>query len=237
MVSFKALHPRRFRMSPMQLEEIFPLCTSSLKAFTYEASEVISLHVDQKFPYMVQSSDGVRHLEKHSTSLESLHIDLRIRTYMSRDTKIYSMPNLGSFTALQELLLNSDAVYNTQSLELSDQDSLASFLPPNITSLTLDLGNLTSLHLLNAYGGGLADLKKREPGRFPGLGKVICDTENMFDKSHGHPKDVLSQAGISLEYKEFPRSDWIYDRERLVVSPLFGRLSSAEDEFPDHWLL
>lgn len=83
---------------------------------------------------MIQAHDAIKALETHNKSLESLHLDLRIRTHVSRDTKIGPKPVLKYFTALQKLFINTDAVYNTQSLEsqLSDDVSLAQFPPPNI---------------------------------------------------------------------------------------------------------
>ncbi|KAL9571595.1 hypothetical protein ACKAV7_004237 [Fusarium commune] len=217
--SLKALHLRGFRLSPDQLAKILPSCTGSLKAFTYEAT---------------CAHDIVRHLEKHRASLESLHLDLRIRAFMSRDTKIDPMPHLETFTALQELFLNSDAVYNTQSLEFPDEKSLTSFLPPSIMSLTLVEPDFPQPpERLQKGLSGLANLR-REQSRFPRLKRVTCDVKKIFDESH--TKDLLSQVGIGLEYKEFPRSDWAYNRERLVASPFISSLSIDDEDLPTAWL-
>ncbi|KAF5693898.1 hypothetical protein FDENT_1590 [Fusarium denticulatum] len=217
--SLKALHLRGFRLSPDQLAKILPSCTGSLKAFTYEATE---------------ASDVVRHLEKHCTSLESLHLDLRIRAFMSRDTKIDPMPHLETFTALQDLFLNSDAVYNTQSLEFPDEKSLTSFLPPSILSLTLVEPDFPPPpERLQKGLSGLANLR-REQGRFPRLKRVTCDVKKIFDESH--TEDLLSQVGIGLKYREFPRSDWAYNRQRLVASPFISSLSIDDEDLPTAWL-
>ncbi|EXK42999.1 hypothetical protein FOXG_01458 [Fusarium oxysporum f. sp. lycopersici 4287] len=232
--SLKALHLRGFRLSPDQLAKILPSCTGSLKAFTYEATGVTSLHIDQLYNWQVQASDVVRHLEKHRKSLESLHLDLRIRAFMSRDTKIDPMPHLETFTALQELFLNSDAVYSTQSLEIPDEKSLTSFLPPSITSLTLVEPDFPPPpERLQKGLSGLANLR-REQSRFPRLKRVTCDVKKIFDESH--TKDLLSQVGIGLGYKEFPRSDWAYNRERLVTSPFISSLSIDDEDLPTAWL-
>ncbi|KAF5585184.1 hypothetical protein FPANT_7574 [Fusarium pseudoanthophilum] len=232
--SLKALHLRGFRLSPDQLAKILPSCTGSLRVFTYEATDVTSLHIDELYNWQVQASDVVRHLEKHCTTLESLHLDLRIRAFMSRDTKIDPMPHLETFTALQELFLNSDAVYNTQSLEFPDEKSLTSFLPPSIVSLTLVEPDFPSPpERLQKGLSGLANLR-REQGRFPRLKQVTCDVKKIFDESH--TEDLLLEVGIGLEYKEFPRSDWAYNRERLVASPFISSLSIDDEDLPTAWL-
>jgi hypothetical protein len=209
--SLKALHLRGFRLGPDQLAKILPSCTGSLKAFTYEATGVTSLHIDQLYNWQVQASDVVRHLEK-----------------------IDPMPHLETFTALQELFLNSDAVYSTQSLEIPDEKSLTSFLPPSITSLTLVEPDFPPPpERLQKGLSGLANLR-REQSRFPRLKRVTCDVKKIFDESH--TKDLLSQVGIGLGYKEFPRSDWAYNRERLVTSPFISSLSIDDEDLPTAWL-
>ncbi|KAF4336170.1 hypothetical protein FBEOM_9972 [Fusarium beomiforme] len=217
--SLRALHLRGFKLSPAELDTILPSCTGSLTAFTYEAVDVISLHIDLLHNSQIQASDVVRHLKKHSASLQSLHLDLRIRVYSSQDTTIDPMPRLRNFVALQELILNSGSVYNTQSLEFPDEKSLTSFLPPNITSLTLvEPGFPMAPERLQKGLLGLVDFR-REQGQFSRLKRVICDIGGIFEEAH--TQDLLAQVGIELEYKQFPRSDWTYDRERLVASPMY----------------
>jgi hypothetical protein len=211
--SLKALHLRRFRMSVDHLKTIVSSCTGQLRTFTYEASEIVAFHVDENSAFMIQARDAVQVLEKHNESLESLHLDLRIRTHMSRDTKIEPMPSLESFTALQELFINTDAVYNTQSFELQlpDEVSLTRFLPPNIASLNLVEPDLPlSSECLHKGLVGLADLKRRDPSRFSRLKQVTSDTKKIFEEHY--IKNVLSEVGVDLTYKEFPRPDWSYDR-------------------------
>jgi hypothetical protein len=211
--SLKALHLRRFRMSVDHLKTIVSSCTGQLRTFTYEASEIVAFHVDENSAFMIQARDAVQVLEKHNESLESLHLDLRIRTHMSRDTKIEPMPSLESFTALQELFINTDAVYNTQSFELQlpDEVSLTRFLPPNIASLNLVEPDLPlSSECLHKGLVGLADLKRRDPSRFSRLKQVTSDTKKIFEEHY--IKNVLSEVGVDLIYKEFPRPDWSYDR-------------------------
>ncbi|KAH6978886.1 hypothetical protein EDB82DRAFT_506557 [Fusarium venenatum] len=211
--SLKALHLRRFRMSVDQLKSMISSCTGQLRTFTYEASEIVAFHVDENSPFMIQACDAVKVLERYNTSLESLHLDLRIRIHMSRDTKIGPMPSLEGFTALQELFINTDAVYNTQSLELQlpDDVSLTRFLPPNIMSLHLVEPDLpSSSERLQKGLVGLADVKRLDPSRFSKLKQVTCDTKKIFEEHY--IKNALSEVGIDLVYKEFPRPDWSYDR-------------------------
>ncbi|KAL6924344.1 hypothetical protein ACHAPO_003564 [Fusarium lateritium] len=241
--SLKSLHLRRFRMSVDQLKSMISSCTGQLRTFTYEASEIVAFHVDENSPFMIQACDAVKVLERYNASLESLHLDLRIRIHMSRDTKIGPMPSLEGFTALQELFINTDAIYNTQSLELQlpDDVSLTRFLPPNIMSLYLVEPDLpSSSERLQKGLVGLADVKRRDPSRFSKLKQVTCDTKKIFEEHY--IKNVLSEVGIGLVYKEFPRPDWSYDRipfsvlldeyreefQRCGYMPLPGELSDDD---------
>ncbi|KPA39571.1 hypothetical protein FLAG1_07574 [Fusarium langsethiae] len=206
--SLKALHLGRFRMSVDQLKSMVSSCTGQLRTFAYEASDIVTFHADENSPFMIQARDAVTALETHNESLESLHLDLRIRTHMSRYTKIEPMPSLESFTALQKLFINTDAVYNTQSLELQlpDDASLTRFLPPDIVFLHLVEPDLpSSSECLQKGLVGLADAKRRDPSRFPKLKQVTCDTKKIFEEHY--IKNVLSGVGIDLTYKEFPRPD------------------------------
>jgi hypothetical protein len=219
--SLKALELRGFRLSP-ELDKILPSCTGSLKAFTYEATLATSSHTDQLHRWQVQASHIVSHLEKHRASLELLHLDLRIRGFMSRDTKTDPMPHLENFAALQELFLNSNSVHSTQNLEFPDEKSLTSFLPPNITSLTLVEPDFPPPpERLQKWLLGLANIR-REQSRFPRLKRVACDAKNIFEESH--TKDLLSQVGTGLQYKKFPKPDWAYDRLSSVDSPFISSM-------------
>ncbi|RGP60713.1 hypothetical protein FLONG3_10769 [Fusarium longipes] len=187
-------------------------------SFSYEASEIIAFHVDENSSFMIQARDAVKALEKHNESLESLHLNLRIRTHMRRDTKIEPMPSLESFTCLQKLFINIDAVYNTQSLELQlpDEVSLTRFLPPNLTFLHLVEPDFPpSSQRLQKGLVGLADLKRQDPSQLSKLKQVTCDTKKVFGEHY--IKNVLSEAGIDLIYKAFPRLDWSYDRISFSV--------------------
>ncbi|CAG1991961.1 unnamed protein product [Fusarium graminearum] len=139
MLHLHTLHLRKFRMSIEQPKSMISFCIGQLGTFTYETSEIVARHIDQNSSFMIQAHDAIQALETHNKSLESLHLDLRIRTHVSRDTKIGPKPVLKYFTALQKLFINTDAVYNTQSFEsqLSNDVPLTQFLPPNIVSLHL----------------------------------------------------------------------------------------------------
>ncbi|KAH7189150.1 uncharacterized protein B0J16DRAFT_318788 [Fusarium flagelliforme] len=215
--TIKMLHLRRFRMSVKQLESILSSCTGQLRTFTYEASDIVAYHVDENTSFMIQARDAIQVLEKHNKSLEKLHLDLRIRTFMCRNTKIAPMSSLETFTTLQELLINTDAVYNDQSsqLQLADEILLTRFLPPNIVSLHLVEPEFPTLPARIQRGLiGLADLKSRDSSRFPNLKQVTCDNKEMFKEYY--VRNVLSEVGIDLIHKEFPRPDWSYDRGHLI---------------------
>ncbi|RBR11425.1 uncharacterized protein FIESC28_09039 [Fusarium coffeatum] len=215
--TIKTLHLRKFRMSVRQLESILSSCTGQLRTFTYEASDIVAYHVDENSSFMIQARDAIQALEKHSQRLEKLHLDLRIRTFMCRNTKIAPMPSLETFTTLQELLINTDAVYNDQSsqLQLADETLLTRFLPPNIVSLHLVEPEFPTRPARIQRGlAGLAELKRRDWGRFPNLKQVTCDNKEIFKEYY--VRNVLSEVGIDLIYKEFPRPDWSYDRGHLI---------------------
>lgn len=85
---------------------------------------------------IIQARDAVEALKKHKESLELLHLGLH--TIISR-TKTRLMPSMEHFTALQELFLTTDKLYDIQSLRsrLPVGESLTRVLPPNIVSLYL----------------------------------------------------------------------------------------------------
>ncbi|KAF4455165.1 hypothetical protein FALBO_15696 [Fusarium albosuccineum] len=225
----KSLRHRKVAINEHNFRRIASCAPVGLSSFVYEASRVQMASVDLSATSVVQPRVAVRQLARHRETLKSLHLDLRFRTRFHRDTTMEPMPSLGRFTALEELFIVTNSVYNNRSLGLPDDQTLVKLLPSSIVSLSIASPEFPPHHERVLKGlAGLAEHKRQHPERFPQLKWLRCDVKQVFEDNS--VKDMLSEVGVDLEYQEFPRPDWSYKREPLAlpVPATMGTLNPNE---------
>ncbi|PLB46034.1 hypothetical protein P170DRAFT_467201 [Aspergillus steynii IBT 23096] len=201
--NLKHLHLTFSRLSERSLQSLLSTC-SGLQSFFYEAST----HFNRlSCTYHFRLSSAIKHLARHRASLQSLHLDLRARGFISPAQEDRISFTLRDFTSLTHLFLNIDEFHShwiaADPDPAGDQNLLVHLLPFSIVSLHL-AGHITDeLPRLESSLLGLAHATLH--GQFPTLEEVRWDeSEKLADEAQ--VRSVFADAGVSFEYDTWPLS-------------------------------
>ncbi|KAL2809092.1 hypothetical protein BJX63DRAFT_406850 [Aspergillus granulosus] len=182
--------------------------------------------------------DAVKHLSNHCKTLESVHLDLRMRGFRQCTPEPRVASSFQHFTTLNHLFLNLDelhTVYMTPHPS-GDQGLLAELLPSTITSLHL-AGQITDeLPRMKQSLIGLAEAALSS--QLPMLEVVRWDeNERLGD---GFPvRTMFSAAGIDFEYSNWPLSMSTLGEKQIISHPSYfddGYRVYGIDYIPHHEL-
>ncbi|KAM5342714.1 hypothetical protein ACJ41O_013680 [Fusarium nematophilum] len=210
----KTVRLRAPMLDTSDLSTLLSSFTGGIDTFEFTTLWANMWCVDEGTRMMVPPRTLVRLLGRFKSTLESLQLDFRYRVHKDLDKRLEPIQTLKDFTALEDLFITTNSVYNTKSLELPDDQSLVNLLPPSVVTLILaDHEFPPPPERLQRGLLGLAAHMKRNERHFSKLKVIKCDTKAMFADSH--VMDKLSELGIDLKYEEFTRRDWSYKREPL----------------------
>jgi hypothetical protein len=184
------------------LKVLLSSCTC-LRSFAYESAfyQYSTYASEENF----RLHHAVEYLHHCRETLESVHLDLRLRgrPWPGTHEPATPMPTFCDFPAMKDLFVN---LQELKTLALADVKILPEFLPPNIECLQLP-GEIDECHVVwprdrqIALLSGLAEVMAQ--GGFPKLKEVHC--ENFLG-----PPDVevissrLAAVGVDISYRSWP---------------------------------
>ncbi|KAI9035003.1 uncharacterized protein KD926_004830 [Aspergillus affinis] len=211
LAKLKTLYITRGGMTAMDLDALISCC-DNLRSFVYEASNVplsrLSRERNQKPDYSqvhFRAFHTAQFLHRHRATLESVHIDLRLRNEFSGDDKREPpLPfSFQDFHALRHLFLNFTALYDSPwDQSFANSEGIVRSLPPSIVSLYL------------ASGGGPVDRSRTQEdllclakvasqGKFPNLREVRCGGGDTSDDG-SILSTTFAAAGVDFAYSSWP---------------------------------
>ncbi|RDW67564.1 hypothetical protein BP6252_08960 [Coleophoma cylindrospora] len=193
------------RLGEKNLEAILSACPG-LCTFVYEAAsnqlegQCVMLDGGDHF----QPSSAVGYLRRHSRTLKSVHLDLRLRGWspLTEGQQVTPVFNFADFTALEHLFINASEVFGTSWKESpADLRCLMKLLPPSITSLHL-AGEVGNARLRLAKG--LLDLAEAvSQGEFPQFKQIRCDIQQLLDDDYDVAA-TFAAVGVDFGYDSWP---------------------------------
>ncbi|UZP42844.1 hypothetical protein NXS19_010660 [Fusarium pseudograminearum] len=177
-------------LSANTLRRLLDACTGGLVAFEFEAYKRVHESPRCGFedydnyipapPHMLrdlhfQPSDVIQILQKHKSTLRTLHLDLTNRQH--RTKKIPLDVNLKDFSTLQHVFINAIQLFGWIPLveENMEHEVLVRLLPRSIVSLVIHRENFRRQCRVKEALFALADSKSRSPDHFPFLKHVACN--------------------------------------------------------------
>ncbi|RSM15517.1 hypothetical protein CDV31_004953 [Fusarium ambrosium] len=211
------------------VQKILSSSSKSLSRFSYQ-TYFVGYSIDRSVNEVLQPRTAVNLLTKVRSTLRSLHLDMRFRVSFNEESRVKPIPSLKQFTALEELFLTTNSVYNGTST-ISDEESLVHLLPQSIESVTfVDHEFPPQPDRLRRGFLGLAEAKG-DDGQFPNLkllrydSKPICEDEKI--------RHAFSQVGVDFKYQEFPTRHWSYSRDPLPPRSPLPALEDDDSEFDE----
>ncbi|KAF4965823.1 hypothetical protein FSARC_6416 [Fusarium sarcochroum] len=186
-----------------EIEEVLDSYKQPLSTFIYEPE------TDERPSHILQPSLAISLLDRFHTSLRSLHLDLRFRTFpdgVTAHVKPMPIPSLKKFGALEEIFISLNTIFGGDQIVPKPiyEHTLVEYLPESIISVTaVKTNTLAFPHHLQKGLIGFADAKKRDKTIFPHLKLVRCDSRHVCNDTI--TRGLLKQVGVALVYQEFPR--------------------------------
>ncbi|CEL05140.1 hypothetical protein ASPCAL06260 [Aspergillus calidoustus] len=238
LANLKYLRMTLDRSPSSRLEVLLSSCTS-LRSFTYESAvyQYSTYRSEENF----RLHHAVEYLHHSRETLESVHLDLRLRGRPRPGTHepATAIPSFRNFPAMKKLLVN---LQEFKTLPLADVKILPEFLPPNIGFLQLP-GEIDECHVDRPREreipvlSGLAEAIAQ--GGFPKLKEIQCD-------DFLGPPDVevitsrLAAVGVAVGYRTWPSTTFTLDDTKWSDLPtMFSPPAGYENEigysipFPD----
>ncbi|ROV95481.1 hypothetical protein VPNG_08886 [Cytospora leucostoma] len=228
------LHLRHLRLTQSSLTDhsfgaLLSACAPGLETIVYEASYPFwqFVHCDgitTSPPNSRQPTDPLfRHLVKFEATLKSLYLDLRCRERLTGrhgplegweggwTYPLTGTDTLASFSALEDVFLNTSLIYSPEQPVTADLEMLTRFLPPNVRTLKLAGGSHSAdqdrlakslLHLAK-----VAAAATECDDRFSRLERVTCDASIAQELDEMAVREVFATAGIDFAYDSWSLSE------------------------------
>jgi hypothetical protein len=210
---------QRLLSSCGSLQTFFYEATSNPERRKYDFSDFYPLRFVRKGNIHFRLADAVKHLRAHCNTLESVHLDLRLRGFTHCTPEPWESFSFEQFTTLKRLLLTLDEFHTVyMNPHPSPDQGLSKLLPPRITSLSL-AGQITAeLPHMEESLSGLAKAVSR--GELPDLEVVRWDEHQML--SADFPvHSLFSAAGVDFGYRTFPLSKSTLGESQSIVYPSY----------------
>jgi hypothetical protein len=222
-------------LSEQTLQRLLSAC-GSLRTFYYEATFNPERYTIGYYPLNLVYTgnihfglaDAVRHLRSyHCNTLESVHLDLRMRGFTPCSPAPWSAFSFQDFTRLQHLFLTLDEFHTVyMDPHPIPKQGLTSLLPSSLTSLYF-AGQITpELPRIEQNLHGLAEAVS-SGDQLPNLKVMRWDeTDILSEKFLVDTMPILSAAGVDFIYTAWPLS-----RSTLGESQSIGHPSFFDDGF------
>ncbi|KAL2808290.1 hypothetical protein BJX63DRAFT_436276 [Aspergillus granulosus] len=211
---------QRLLSSCGSLRTFFYEATSNPERRKYDFSDFYPLRLVRKGNIHFRLADAVKHLRSHCNTLESVHLDLRMRGFTHCTPEPWDAFGFEQFTTLKHLLLLTLDEFHTAYMNPhpSPDQGLSKLLPPSITSLSL-AGQITEeLPRMEESLSGLAEAVSR--GELPILEVVRWDEHQML--SANFPvRTMFSAAGVDFSYSTFPLSKSTLGESQSITHPSY----------------
>ncbi|KAJ0418464.1 hypothetical protein BJY00DRAFT_315014 [Aspergillus carlsbadensis] len=204
---------------------------SSLQTFHYEATSNPERYNIGYYPLNLVYTgnihfrlvDAVRHLRSlHCNTLESVHLDLRMRGFTPCTPEPWAAFSFQNFTRLQHLSLTLDEFHPVyMDPHLTPRQGLTALLPSALTSLSL-AGQITQEPpRMEQSLRGLAEAVSRGY-RFPNLKVVRWDeTQRLSDDFTIKITPMFSEAGVDFSYTAWPLSRSTLGESQSLAHPSY----------------
>ncbi|KAL3439983.1 hypothetical protein BJX65DRAFT_317140 [Aspergillus insuetus] len=235
MPSLKNLRLTYSWLNEQTLQRILSSC-ASLRTFYYEATFNPERYNIGYYPLNLVYTgnihfgltDAVRHLRSHHcNTLESVHLDLRMRGFTPCTLEPWSAFSFQDFKRLQHLFLTLDEFHTVyMDPHPIPKQGLTSLLPSTLTSLSL-AGQITpELPRMEQNLRGLAEAVS-SGDQLPNLKVIRWDeTETLTEEFSVDFMPIFSAAGVDFTYTAWPLS-----RSTLGESQSIGHPSYFDDGF------
>ncbi|KAL2869082.1 uncharacterized protein BJX67DRAFT_379561 [Aspergillus lucknowensis] len=214
-------------LSERTLQRLLSSC-GSLRTFFYETTSNPERKFSEYYPRPLvrkgnihfSLADAVKHLQRHSNTLQSVHLDLRMRGFTECTPEPWGACSFEQFTTLEHLLLTLDEFHPVyMNSRPSPDQGFSKLLPPSITSLSL-VGQITEEDIprIEESLSGLAEAVSR--AELPILEAVRWDKYQTL--SANFPvHSIFAAAGVDFSYSGFPLSRSTLGEYQSIARPSY----------------